>query len=194
MDCVPAWFPGSLHPMFDRFDGYGRDAVRATRTAQQTNNKTLFSKMVLEEKSMQVIPDSLIEKEAANVIVAGTDTTAMALTYLTYEVLRHEDIKQKLIEELKTCTARPNWEELESMPYLNNVIQETLRLHPSVPGSLPRIVPRGGEAVGKYVIPAKIQVSTQAWTFQRDPTVFKDPLRYDNICPSVQVCSKLDSG
>ena len=178
MDSIPRWVPGNVSSMLDRFDGYARDAVRATRVAQQTNNKTLFSKMVLEEKTMQVIPDSVIEKEAANVIVAGTDTTAMVLTYLTYTVLRHENIKRKLIEEIKSCTARPNWEELESLTYLNNVIQETLRLYPAIPGSLPRIVPRGGEGVGKYVIPAGTQVSTQAWTFQRDPTVFKEPLRY----------------
>ncbi|CAO2657984.1 Nn.00g072440.m01.CDS01 [Neocucurbitaria sp. VM-36] len=179
MDAIPSWFPSSISPIFDRFNEYGQIAVRATRMAAQNNNKTLFSKMVLEEESKQVIPDSLIEKEAQNIIIAGTDNTAMTLTYLIYAVLKDENTEGKLVEELKSCTARPSWEELEDMPYLNNIIQETLRLYPAIPGSLPRIVPLGGEHCGKYIIPAKGQVSTQAWTFQRDPTVFKDALRFD---------------
>ncbi|KAF2687581.1 cytochrome P450 monooxygenase [Lentithecium fluviatile CBS 122367] len=178
MDTIPAWCFGSLNSMWTCVQEYGKDAVRATRAAQQGGSKTLFSKMMLEDETEQMIPDSLIEKEASNIIVAGTDTTAMTLTYLTYAVLRQEMVKPKLIVEVNAHSERPTWEELEKMPYLNNVIQETMRLYPAIPGSLPRIVPIGGEKVAKYVIPTGTQVSTQAWTFQRDPEVFESPLRF----------------
>ncbi|KAF2624798.1 hypothetical protein BU25DRAFT_347346 [Macroventuria anomochaeta] len=56
-----------------------------------------------------------------------------------------------------------------------------MRLHHAVPGSLPRVVPAGGGRLGKYVFPAGTQVPPQAWTFQRDPAVFADPLKYVDL-------------
>jgi cytochrome P450 len=177
MDFLPTWCPGSVSPLWDRYKGYGEEAVRATRLAQQGKSKTLFSKMVSDEESDQAIPDSLIEREASNVIIAGTDTTATTLAYLVYLVAKHPHVKQKLVDELQSCTTNPNWEELEGKGYLNSVIEETMRLFPAIPGSMTRVVPLGGESALKYKIPAGTQVGTQPWTFQRDPTVFEDPLR-----------------
>ena len=57
--------------LWDHFGQYGRLAVENTRKASKGLTKTLFSKMVPEDGSQQ-LPDSLIEQEAANVIIAGT--------------------------------------------------------------------------------------------------------------------------
>ncbi len=119
----------------------------------------------------------MISQEAANVIIAGTDTTAMILTYVVYLVLKHEDVKVELIKELSTLTPNPKFDQLENLWYLQNVIQEVMRMYPPVPGGLPRIVPNGGGRLGRYQLPAGTQVSTQAWTMQRDSTVFSDPLK-----------------
>lgn len=176
-DAIPSWLPLGLNALWERFNGYGEDAIKAIRAAQAGGSKTLFSKMVLNDETAQIAPDSLIVQEAANIITAGTDTTAMTLTYLVYTVLKHEDVKQKLINELTALHPDPKFDQLENLPYLQNVIQEVTRLHPAVPGSLPRIVPAGGGRLGRYALPAGVQVSTQAWTLQRDRTVFPDPLK-----------------
>ncbi|KAF3033406.1 hypothetical protein E8E12_000483 [Didymella heteroderae] len=176
---IPSWLPLGLNALWERFNEYGEEAVRATRAAQAGGNKTLFSRMVLDDKNAQDVPDSLIVQEAANVITAGTDTTAMTLTYLVYTVLKHEEVEQKLIRELTALPPDPEFDQLNKLSYLQNVIQEVMRLHPAVPGSLPRIVPAGGGRLGKYTIPAGTQVSTQAWTLQRDGAVFPDPLKFD---------------
>ncbi|KAJ4287556.1 hypothetical protein N0V90_012259 [Kalmusia sp. IMI 367209] len=179
LDRLPTWLGNTWSARFKRFEKYGWDAVRATRAAQAGGSRTLFSRMVLEEEKDQVIPDEIIVREAANVIVAGTDTTAMTLTYLTYAVLKDELIRKRLVAELKKSSAEPTWDELENLKYLNNVIQETMRLHPGIPGSLGRVVPASGARFEKYFLPAGTQVATQAWTFQRDPDVFEEPLRFD---------------
>lgn len=148
------------------------------RAAHADGSETLFSEMVSEDEKAQPIPDSVIVSEASALIIAGTDTTAMALTYLTYEGLSNETVKRRLVAQLCKLSKNPRWAGLEDCLYLNNVIQESLRLHPPAPGGLVRILPNTGARFGKYVMPAGTQLNTQPFTLQRDPNVFEDPLRY----------------
>ncbi|KAF2166629.1 hypothetical protein M409DRAFT_23262 [Zasmidium cellare ATCC 36951] len=169
---------GRPNDIFKRFDVYGETAVKNTKAAKPGSAKTLFSKMVPEDGT-QKIPDSIVRHETANIIIAGSDTTAIALTYLVYSVLKHPNIHQKLAAELETCSEDPSWEELESKPYINNVITETLRLHAPVPSSLPRVASEGTFLGGQYAIPGFAVVDTQAYTFHRDPRVFPNPEQFD---------------
>jgi len=172
--------PGLGRPtaFFKRMADYGQVAVRNTKAAPKGSAKTLFSKMIPEEGE-QLFPDSLIAMESSNIIIAGSDTTAMVLTYLVYRVLLDPDVKRKLLEELSTiCSKTPGWEELEGIPYLNNVITETLRLYSPVPGTLPRTAPKGGAMLAGYKISGGVTVATQAYTFHRDPGVWEEPERY----------------
>lgn len=162
--------------LFKRYEVYGAQAISNTRNASKGLTKTLFSRMVPEDGS-QFLPDSVVEKEAANVLIAGTDTTAMTLIYLTYAVLKDETVRSRLIEELKGAPDWPTWEQLEELSYLSNVIKETWRRYPAIPGSLPRVVPAGGAQFGEHNVSEGTIVSTQAYTFHLDPTVFVDPLQ-----------------
>lgn len=167
---------GRPNDMFNRFDRYGETAVSNTRSAKRGSAKTLFSKMLPEDGS-QKLPDSVVRMESANIIIAGSDTTAMALTYLVYSVLKHPKIQQRLVAEIETCSENLTWEQLETKPYITNVIMETLRLYAPVPSSLPRTAPNGTMLGGTYHVPGFVVVDTQAYTFHRDPKVFPDPER-----------------
>lgn len=129
----------------------------------------------------QALSDSVIRQEAVNIIIAGTDTTAMTLTYLVYSVLADETgaVRKRLLEELSTCSQNPTWIELENKTYLNQVLNEALRRYCPVGGSLTRVPPDGGAVLGGYKMPAGTVVMTQAVTFHTDPAVFQDPLRFD---------------
>eukprot|EP00049_Salpingoeca_infusionum_P018206 m.356193 g.356193 ORF g.356193 m.356193 type:complete len:531 (+) comp17469_c0_seq1:200-1792(+) len=69
-------------------------------------------------------------------VIAGRDTTANLLSWIVYELHKHPDVADKLRQhvddELKG--AEPSHDVIHyGMPYLNAVVKETLRLHPSVP-------------------------------------------------------------
>jgi cytochrome P450 len=61
--------------------------------------QTIFSKMYPEDDA-PLFPDSLIAQEAENLINTRSDTTAVALTYIIYNVLANSDVKRKLLQEL----------------------------------------------------------------------------------------------
>ena len=116
-------FVRTFNVLAKRVEGCGGIAVENTRKAAKGMTETLFSKMVPEDGRSPMADDQTTRK-AINVIIAGTDTTAMALTYLTFEVLG-----MKLsIRNGSPVTAGPehsDWRQLEEMNYLNQVIQET---------------------------------------------------------------------
>ena len=61
------------------------------------------------------------------------------------------------------------------LPYLNAVLKEAMRLHPSVGLLLERHVPAGGAVFcGKHV-PEGTIVGINPWVLQHDPEVFPDP-------------------
>ena len=115
--------------------------------------------------------------EARAYIVAGSDTTAHSLTYMVWAVCKDPAIKQRLVEEVSKLPEQFTDEHLEPLPYLNNVIQETLRLYAAAPGALRRTVPQGGSEIDGYWLPGGLTITTQAWSLHRDGSVYPDPYK-----------------
>jgi cytochrome P450 len=68
------------------------------------------------------------------------ETTASALTWACYLLCLHPDIQTRLREEIHTTIPSAEhaitWNQLESMPLLNGICQEVLRLYPTVPATI----------------------------------------------------------
>ena len=142
--------------------------------------QTLLSKALAENASgvEGALPWSIIVKEALAFFVAGRDTTAVTATYLIWATLKHPEVHDRLKEELTTKLGEePTILEIQSLPYLHFVIQETLRLYGAVSTALPRRTPKGGYQVGDVFVPEGTTVTTQAFTLHRNPDIFNDPLR-----------------
>ncbi|KAF4306229.1 cytochrome P450 [Botryosphaeria dothidea] len=120
-----------------------------------------------------------IQTEAGNLILAGSDTTAFSLTYITWSVLAHPDVQAKLEEEVAALHDGFTDADLELLPFLTAVINETLRIWGASSGSLPRTVPRGGAELTGHFVPEGYTVSTQSWTLHRDERFWPDPEKFD---------------
>ena len=71
--------------------------------------------------------------EIPTFLVAGNETTSVATAWCLYALCRDFAVQNKLREELLTLgTDTPTMEELNSLPYLDGVVRETLRLYPPV--------------------------------------------------------------
>ena len=100
----------------------------------------------LKEKTNQSFLDALaatgirdrdaIRDQVIAVLLAGRDTTAGALSFTFKELSAQPEIVRKLRREIleKVGPSRaPTYEDLKGMPYLQHVMNETLRLYPSIP-------------------------------------------------------------
>lgn len=101
----------------------------------------------------------------------------MALTYITHHLslsLRHQAL---LRAEIASVGASPTFKQVDSLPLLNAIILETLRLNPPIPGSQRRVVPGAGCTLGEYHIPGGVIVAGQSWSLHRgfwhDPEVWR---------------------
>ncbi|KAI4680286.1 uncharacterized protein J4E84_007934 [Alternaria hordeiaustralica] len=171
-----------LYSIDDVLNEHGERAIQKMRS-EGGNTKNLFNQMIAagEDSKTAALSNKHIREEAAGFIVAGSDTTAVTLTYLVWAVLKQPDLQSRLESEIGELSEELTKEELETAPLLNSVITETLRLYGAAPGALPRVVPKQGTVVGGHHIPADTVVSTQAYTNHRDPSAFPNPHNFDGL-------------
>ncbi|EPS36574.1 hypothetical protein H072_9827 [Dactylellina haptotyla CBS 200.50] len=137
-----------------------------------------------EEKGYEVPSLNALKEEAWGFLAAGSETTAAALSNGLYEACKVPKIQDKVYGELLAefpdiDTDTISYKRLLQLPYLTAFIKETLRLPPGVPGRLPRLVPKDGITVCGQFIPEGTTIGMSSILQQNDPTVFKDPSKFD---------------
>ncbi|KAL1955663.1 hypothetical protein VTO42DRAFT_8208 [Malbranchea cinnamomea] len=132
----------------------------------------------------------LAASEMMDHLIAGHETTGITLAYAMYELSRNPVHQRRLRAELLSLSppittqplssssvrSLPSFQSIDSLPFLDVVIRETLRLYPAAGAPQPRIIPSNKHTVIEgYTIPAGVTVSSSAYTLHRNTTVFPDP-------------------
>ncbi|KAK4500741.1 hypothetical protein PRZ48_008931 [Zasmidium cellare] len=107
-------------------------------------------------------------------INAGSDTTGVALSAIVYYLVSTPSALQKLRDELSQHQVSDpiTFKEAQSLPYLQAVIKEAMRLHPSIAVQLPRVVPEGGTTIAGQFFPAGTVVGVNPYVLHRDKDVY----------------------
>ncbi|RKP33895.1 cytochrome P450, partial [Dimargaris cristalligena] len=128
-------------------------------------------------------------------LIAGSDTTGYALTWVMYGLLTHPECYRRLEAEvldafplIPSQDVNPDSEvDLIShddvknrLPYLEAVIQEALRFYPPAVTSVPRIIPPEGLTIGSYFIPGGYLLSAPMYAINHSPLAFD---RADEFIP-----------
>jgi cytochrome P450 len=104
------------------------------------------------------------------------ETTASALTWACYLLTLHPEYQTRLREEIRTqipSSASPiTHQDLESLPLLNGVCQEVLRLYPTVPATIRESI-RDTVVAGKHV-PKGTRVILCPYAINRSPLFWGD--------------------
>ncbi|XP_030645786.1 cytochrome P450 3A30-like [Chanos chanos] len=109
-------------------------------------------------------------------ILAGTDTTSTALTFLMYNLATNPDALKKLVEEIDTAfpnDAPVTYEKVMNLEYLDMAINESLRLFPTAPRT-ERVCKKTVEVNG-VTIPKDTLVGIPIYVLHRDPQHWTSP-------------------
>lgn len=123
--------------------------------------------------------DALIRDQLLTLIIAGHDTSTALLSWALYSLADNPDIQAKAREEVDRVTggATPTLASVGEMRYLDQVIDETLRLYPPIHlGS--RVAARDLEFNG-YPIPAGTRVLYSIYLSHRDKHYWNQPEVFD---------------
>ena len=111
--------------------------------------------------------------------IAGSDTTATTLRVLILYLLSSPQVYARLLSEIaETKTSQPITDaEARSMPYLQAIIKEGLRIHPPVTGLLFKEVPRGGDTLNGLFLPEGTKLGWSVWGAMRDKSFWGEDAR-----------------
>ncbi|KAF7082007.1 hypothetical protein CFC21_085896 [Triticum aestivum] len=181
-----------LHRRFDdmmnRIIAERRAGAIATKAGEEGGKDLLclLLAMVQEDKSLtggseeDRMTDTDVKALILNLFVAGTDTTSITVEWAMAELIRHPDILKQAQKELDAVIGRDRLvleSDLPRLNFLNAIIKETFRLHPSTPLSLPRMATEECEVAG-YRIPKGTELLVNVWGIARDPALWTDPLEF----------------
>lgn len=121
------------------------------------------------------VADSGVE----DVLFAGVGSTAAGILAVLYQIATQPQWQNRLHLELNTLESNvfPSNSRLSTLPILQAVIKESLRLHPPFGGPFERVIGLGGESSIPKLAP--LPVGTRIWSSQyvicRSAQIFESP-------------------
>ncbi|VYS55626.1 unnamed protein product [Arabidopsis thaliana] len=115
-----------------------------------------------------------------DVFVAGTDTNSSTMEWAMTELFRSTEKMVKAQSEIRQVIGQNGFvqeSDIPSLPYLQAIVKETLRLHPAAP-----LIPRKSESdvqIMGFLVPINTQVVVNVWAIGRDASVWENPMKFE---------------
>ncbi|KAF2190428.1 cytochrome P450 [Zopfia rhizophila CBS 207.26] len=152
-----------------------REFVQEKKARMKMESEEQVDILSIMIRSNNFSDDGLVD-QLLTFLAAGHETTSSAFTWATHLLSIHPQIQTRLREEIRQnipspkALSEPGFDLasfLESLPYLNAVCNETLRLFPTIPVSS-RVAKCDTSICGQY-IPAGTLFFVVPWAVNRNP-------------------------
>src|SRR5262245_127634 len=132
-----------------------------------------------DEDSGDAMTDRQLRDEVMTILLAGHETTSLALAWAWYLLSQHDEARVRLDAELDAVLGGrpPEYGDLGRLPYTRMVIEESMRLYPPAWGISRQAV--GGDEIGGYAIARGWVVLIVPYVIHRLPACWTDPERFD---------------
>lgn len=185
---LPRWFPHPGRASMREREQWLHDAVRGIVRARFKDRKEatdLLARLLnaTDPETGQGMPEERLVGNIIAFLVAGFDTTALALTWSLFLISHHAEWAERMREEVARVVGEEPVEarHLKDLVVVEQVLNEALRLYPTAPVIL-RDIPEDVELSGVRVPAGTIGVIPiyaihRHKGFWRDPDLF-DPARF----------------
>ncbi|KAG9251084.1 cytochrome P450 ClCP1 [Emericellopsis atlantica] len=137
-----------------------------------------FAQALLDRRDKIGLNMQKLEANANTLVVAGSETTATAMSGMTFYLLKNPEVHQKLKDEIRgafNSDEEIDFNAVSNLPYLQACINETLRAYPPTPSGLPRTVPAGGATICGQFVPENTVVAIYQWAMHNRRDNFQLP-------------------
>ncbi|MEM7129908.1 MAG: cytochrome P450 [Chloroflexota bacterium] len=141
---LPAWLPtpGNLRQkrairgIHELLRSIIRERHERIELGEEVESDLLTMLLMARDEDGEPMSQRQVLDECMTVFFAGHETTAVALTWAWSVLLQEPDVLNRLREEIINTIGDQTitYEHIAQMPYLSQVLKETLRLYPPAPG------------------------------------------------------------
>ncbi|KAL3526829.1 hypothetical protein ACH5RR_011485 [Cinchona calisaya] len=172
-------FEKNVAIVFEKMDAFLEGLIDEHR--RNKNDNTMIDHLLsFQESQPEYYTDQIIKGIIMVTLTAGTDTSSVTIEWALSLLLNHPEVLEKAKVEIEAQVGSDRLideHDLSNLPYLHNIILETLRLFPAAP----MLVPHESSAdckIGGYNIPRGTILLVNAWAIHRDPNVWNDPTSF----------------
>ena len=172
--------PANRRALRAQRDVYGVcDELIAARRARPTGGDDLLSLLIEAREAGEGLDDAEIRDQILIFMLAGHDTTAIALTFALQLLGRHPEVQRRLHWEVDDVLGdrTPTAADVERLAYTTMVLKEAMRLYPPAPAMGRRT--HAGDRIGGFDIPPVSDVVVFPWVTHRHPDFWPEPERFD---------------
>jgi cytochrome P450 len=156
------------------------DEIIAERRRENRDHGDLLSMLLAaRDENGEAMDDRQVRDEVLTLILAGHETTAMALSWTWYLLSQHPHIEHRLEGELREVLGErsPTVADLKNLSYTGMVIDESMRLYPPV-WAIGRS-PIEDDEIGGYRIPKRSMIVLSQYVTHRHPDFWDEPERFE---------------
>ena len=157
------------------------DHLIQQRRQQPGDRGDLLSMLITarDEETGESMTDLQIRVEVTTFLLAGQETTALALTWLWYLLSQHEQPRRQLADELDVVLngRQPEYEDLANLLYTRMVIEEVMRLYPPAWGFSRQAV--NDDELGGYRLPSGWLAFVIPYVLHRLPAYWEEADRFE---------------
>ncbi|XP_010541445.1 PREDICTED: cytochrome P450 86A1-like [Tarenaya hassleriana] len=165
-------------------EDYMNEAIDARKNSPSDDLLSRFLKK--RDVDGKFLPIDVLQRIALNFVLAGRDTSSVALSWFFWLVMDHPEVENKILKEISMVlretrgddptkwTEEPlMFDEADRLVYLKAALAETLRLYPSVPQDFKYVVEDDVLPDGTYV-PRGSTVTYSIYSIGRMKSIWGD--------------------
>lgn len=165
--------------------------INIRRAHGEQDSDDLLSMLISAREDGDALSAGEVRDQVLTFLLAGHETTALALSWTWYLLSQNPGAENKLYQELDGVLdgRAPTLKDLPALTYTDRVIKESMRLYPPA-WSLAREVAHEFEVEG-YRIPVGANVVMSQWILHHDRRLFEDPMSFEPDRWGTDACQKL---
>jgi cytochrome P450 len=157
------------------------DHIISERRRGPSESADLLSMLLAarDEETGETMTDDQLRVEVTTFLLAGQETTSLALTWTWYLLSQHPGARERLEEEVDTVLdgRAPEYSDLANLPYVRMVVDESLRLYPPAWAFSREAL--ADDELGGFRLPAGWLAFVIPFVLHRLPAFWQNPDMFD---------------